>query len=303
MHSILVTGAMGRRGEAERFFCGAPSGPGTASGGPNFCPSTSLSSLRVSSFLSIPLFLLLSTLLATTNSLSSLFKMSDRSIDAQEKGMLGGATLRRECGSLLAMHTQLTRLVSFSRRRHFWRVRLLHCWLDRWGAAAHHFDRADTPRIVLNPRSPLNTESSATQVRSCSLIRLRRAPFGTRVARRAGWMHRPRGPDPFFSPAPLGLCAFALTTFVLSLVNVGAHDVVSSCSLHVCAPFASLHFRLSRPHRTSSFPSLFSTVASSRCSPECGRWHVVRLSAPPRSPLVRLSSPPSEGRSTHGTVC
>jgi uncharacterized protein len=29
----------------------------------------------------------------------------------------------------------------------------------------------------------------------------------------------------FANPAPLGLCAFALTTFVLSLINLGARDV------------------------------------------------------------------------------
>lgn len=31
----------------------------------------------------------------------------------------------------------------------------------------------------------------------------------------------------FANPAPLGLCAFALTTFVLSLINMGARDVVA----------------------------------------------------------------------------
>lgn len=29
----------------------------------------------------------------------------------------------------------------------------------------------------------------------------------------------------FANPAPLGLSAFALTTFVLSMINVGAHDI------------------------------------------------------------------------------
>lgn len=36
-------------------------------------------------------------------------------------------------------------------------------------------------------------------------------------------MHRPQ--RKFANPAPLGLCAFALTTFVLSLINLGARDV------------------------------------------------------------------------------
>lgn len=31
----------------------------------------------------------------------------------------------------------------------------------------------------------------------------------------------------FANPAPLGLCAFALTTFVLSLINLGARDLTT----------------------------------------------------------------------------
>jgi len=40
-------------------------------------------------------------------------------------------------------------------------------------------------------------------------------------------LYRPTEHRKFANPAPLGLSAFALTTFVLSLVNVGARDVTS----------------------------------------------------------------------------
>lgn len=38
-------------------------------------------------------------------------------------------------------------------------------------------------------------------------------------------MFRPHEPRKFANPAPLGLCAFALTTFVLSAINMEARSV------------------------------------------------------------------------------
>lgn len=40
-------------------------------------------------------------------------------------------------------------------------------------------------------------------------------------------LYRPTEHRKFANPAPLGLSAFALTTFVLSLVNVGARDITA----------------------------------------------------------------------------
>lgn len=39
-------------------------------------------------------------------------------------------------------------------------------------------------------------------------------------------LYRPVEARKFANPAPLGLCGFALTTFVLSLVNVGARGIL-----------------------------------------------------------------------------
>lgn len=38
-------------------------------------------------------------------------------------------------------------------------------------------------------------------------------------------LYRPVENRQFANPAPLGLCAFALTTFVLSLINLGTQDI------------------------------------------------------------------------------
>jgi succinate-acetate transporter protein len=48
--------------------------------------------------------------------------------------------------------------------------------------------------------------------------------MGSVVASR--WSNGPSPPNrKFANPAPLGLSAFALTTFVLSLINVGTRDI------------------------------------------------------------------------------
>lgn len=41
-------------------------------------------------------------------------------------------------------------------------------------------------------------------------------------------LYKPVADRKFGNPAPLGLCAFALTTFVLGLINMGTLDITSS---------------------------------------------------------------------------
>ena len=49
-------------------------------------------------------------------------------------------------------------------------------------------------------------------------------------------LYRPTTDRKFANPAPLGLCAFALTTFVLSLINMGTRNV-SEPNIVVAAAF------------------------------------------------------------------
>jgi succinate-acetate transporter protein len=50
-------------------------------------------------------------------------------------------------------------------------------------------------------------------------------------------LYAPVPPRKFANPAPLGLCAFALTTFILSLINMGTRNL-KTANIVVASAFA-----------------------------------------------------------------
>ena len=74
-----------------------------------------------------------------------------------------------------------------------------------------------------NPLAHINTGDSA-----------RLAAFGGEFQ---PGLYKPTTHRKFANPAPLGLCGFALTTFVLSLINVGTRGIVEP-NLVIGAAFA-----------------------------------------------------------------
>lgn len=78
-------------------------------------------------------------------------------------------------------------------------------------AEEHHVARA-AARFGYGPLAHVNTSEA------------RLPPFGGEFQ---PGLYKPVENRRFANPAPLGLCAFALTTFVLSLINMGTQDITA----------------------------------------------------------------------------
>jgi uncharacterized protein len=80
-------------------------------------------------------------------------------------------------------------------------------------------------------------------LRACSQVRATISNSSTYISHLAAFggefqpgLYRPVEGRKFANPAPLGLCAFALTTFVLSLINLGTRGI-SNASIIISLAF------------------------------------------------------------------
>lgn len=95
--------------------------------------------------------------------------------------------------------------------------------IDHAELSQHHYAQAQIQQGTANPRvrKPYNYGGNPlARVETIDSVRL--PAFGGEFQ---PGLFRDTKERKFANPAPLGLCAFALTTFVLSLINLGTHGV------------------------------------------------------------------------------